>query len=83
MREQQSAEKDVTVPASLVEDIHYHLSRYDGATSKTDAGRHLANLWSAVHDLTSWHPGYDINSGTMPWERDDEDLSTSPEQADQ
>jgi hypothetical protein len=63
----------VTVPADLIEDIHYHLTCFDKATSQTNAGHHLIELWNKVGDLTSWHPGFDANSGTLPWERGDDE----------
>ncbi len=62
----------VEVPADLIEDIHYHLSIYDTATSKSRSGHHLTELHNKVSDLTTWHPGHDVEHGTMPWEREDE-----------
>jgi hypothetical protein len=66
-----SVETDVNVPVDLIEDIHYHLTRYDKATSRANAAYHLVELWNKVGDLTTWHPGHDVNSGTLPWQRDD------------
>lgn len=33
--------------------------------------RALVALSDAMSDLRSWLPGYDSQSGTMPWERED------------
>lgn len=66
------SEKMVEIPEELIEDIHYHLNRYDSTDSRVNAGYHLSELFNKVGDLTSWHSGYDINSGTMPWERQDD-----------
>jgi len=65
-------DKMVAVPESLIEDIHYHLHRYDTEKSKASAGHHLSELFNRVSDLTSWHSGFDVDTGTMPWEREDE-----------
>lgn len=31
----------------------------------------VVHLRDAMSDLVSWLPGYDPDSGTMPWERED------------
>ena len=61
----------VEVPAELIEDIKYHLNRFDESKSRANAGHHLIELFNKVGDLTSWHPGYDADTGTLPYERED------------
>ena len=65
------SDKMVEIPEGLIEDIHYHLSRYDDTKSRANAGHHLIELFNKVGDLTTWHSGYDSESGTLPWQRED------------
>lgn len=61
-----------TVPVDLIEDVHYHYASYVAGGRLDNQARHLTELANKVSDLSSWHPGYDMNSGTLPWERDDD-----------
>lgn len=63
----------VNVPEELIEDIQYHLQMYNTTNSKANAGYHLIELFNRVGDLSSYHSGYDINTGTLPWERENEE----------
>lgn len=60
----------VVIPETLIEDIAYHLSCYDNARSKTNSAHHLTELFNKVSDLKTWHKEYDVETGTMPWERE-------------
>lgn len=68
-----NADTMVEVPAELIEEIQYHLHMYDNSKSKANAGHHLVELFNRVGDLSTYHPGYDENAGTLPWEREDEE----------
>lgn len=59
------------VPEELIEDIHYHLNRYNESKTRSGAGHHLIELFNKVNDLTTWHSGFDVETGTMPWQRED------------
>lgn len=61
----------VEVPAELIADIKYHLTCYNTTKSRTNAGYHLTELFNKVHDLATWHPGYEYETGTLPYERED------------
>jgi len=66
-------DKMVSVPETLIEDVQYHLHRYNRATDRANAGHHLIELFNKVGDLSTWHSGYDERTGTLPWEREDEE----------
>lgn len=68
-----NADTMVEVPEDLIEDIQYHLHMYDNAKSKANAGHHLMELFNRVGDLSSYHSGYDERTGTLPWERAEEE----------
>lgn len=65
-------DKMVEIPEDLIEDIQYHLHCYDNAKSRANAGHHLNELFNKVGDLSTWHSGYDTDTGTLPWEREDD-----------
>lgn len=69
------SDKEATVPESLIEDIHYHLTCYDNAKSRANAAYHLVELMNKVSDLSTYHSGYMYESGTLPWQREDQDNS--------
>lgn len=60
------------VPADLIESIDYFLTSFDKSRTHTNAGYNLIELFNAVSELKSWHPGYDIDTGTLPYEREEE-----------
>ena len=68
-----NADTMVEVPEELIEDIQYHLHMYDNSKSRANAGHHLVKLFNRVGDLTTYHSGYDANTGTLPWERAEEE----------
>lgn len=65
--------KMVEVPEELIEEIHYRLTCYDNSATRSNAGHHLNELFNDVSQLITWHSGYDYNSGTMPWQREDDE----------
>lgn len=59
--------------ADAIEEVYYHFQCYTQANSDlVNRAHHLMELQNAVGDLASFHPGYDIDSGTMPYEREDD-----------
>ena len=66
-------DKTVEIPETLIEDIQYHLHCYDTSSSRANAGHHLSELFNKVNDLSTWHSGYDERTGTLPWQREDND----------
>jgi hypothetical protein len=39
----------------------------------TDQAQALVDLSNAMHDLRTWIPGYDYETGSLPWERELDD----------
>lgn len=66
-------DKRAPVPETLIEDIDYRLQSYDKSASRSNAGHHLIELQNLVSQLKTWHSGYQYESGTLPWEREDWD----------
>lgn len=68
-----SKEPTLADAADAIEEVAY---RFDMLTqpnsSLVNQAHHLMKLADAVGDLKSWHPGYDANKGTLPYEREDE-----------
>lgn len=63
------------LPRSLdaLENVVYYFDRYTSAQTLKDQAGHLIELSNAVSGLRSFHPGYDPDSNTMPWDREDDD----------
>lgn len=63
-----------TLPGSLdaLESVIYHFDRYLQAVNLQRQAEYLVELGDAMDDLRTYHPGYDVRSGTMPWDREDE-----------
>lgn len=63
------------IPGSLesLENVVYYFDLYARAESVADQAGYLIELSNAVDDLRSFHPGYDLDSGTMPWEREEDE----------
>lgn len=61
----------VPVTVGALEEVIYHFQMYvrDGG-SLINRAHHLVELQNAVGDLSSYHPGYNVDNGTMPWERE-------------
>lgn len=54
------------------EDADYAWDLYRNAKTLYDQAEALIKLANAMACLRTWLPGYDANSGTLPWERDDD-----------
>lgn len=61
------------LPGSLgsLENVVYYFDLYVHADSVLERAEYLVELSNAVDDLRSFHPGYDLDTGTMPWDRED------------
>lgn len=57
--------------AGIEADYRWHLFR--NAKTPYDQADALIGLSNAMSDLRSWLPGWDFETGTMPWEREDEE----------
>lgn len=58
-----------------VETAVYRWRRYCRDASVLGQADNLLRLQNAMSDLTSWLPGYDYNTDTLPWEREDLELA--------
>lgn len=67
------SDKTATIPEELIEEIQYRLFMYNRTTDKANEGHHLIELFNHVSDLSTYHSGYDDRTGTLPWEREDEE----------
>ena len=71
--------KNMTTPEPLsgslesLENVVYYFDLYAQAENVADQAGYLIELSNAVDDLRSFHPGYDLDSGTMPWEREEDE----------
>ncbi len=55
------------------EEVMYQWHLFSKATTPVLAANYLVELSNAMSDLQTYHPGWDYKTGTMPWERDDDD----------
>jgi hypothetical protein len=53
--------------AALEAEYRWHL--FVTAKDPLSQAMAITDLSNAMHDLTTWLPGYDPNTGTMPWDR--------------
>lgn len=60
------------VVEGLIEEVHYRLECVDSSSNLSNRAHHWIELQNAMSDLITWHSGYDVNSGTLPWQREDE-----------
>jgi len=63
----------LAAPVGLIEDIIYKFDQYANTATELERARLLLSLNDNITSLKTWHPGYDYDYGTMPWERDDEE----------
>lgn len=54
--------------AAIEADYRWHL--FTNARTPLDQAMALTDLSNAMHDLRTFLPGYDYESGTLPWERE-------------
>lgn len=66
-------EGGVAAPHELLIDVIYHFQSYVEATRLDNQAHHLVELCNKMSDLKSWLPDYDSNTGTIAYERDDEE----------
>lgn len=59
--------------ADLIEEIDYNFESYSSARDLVTQAHYLTKLRDNVSDLKTWHAGYDLRTGTLPWERSDEE----------
>lgn len=51
-------------------DVVYWADRYMHTREPIDQANALVELHNHISDLKTWLPGYDVESGTMPWDRE-------------
>jgi hypothetical protein len=56
--------------ADAIEEVDYRWHLYATARNVIDQAQALTDFGNAFSDLRTWHPGYDANHGTLPWERE-------------
>lgn len=56
-----------------LEEVHYQWHLFSNATRPYDQADALIKLNDAIHDLSTYHPTYDGDNGTLGWEREDSD----------
>lgn len=55
-----------------IEEVAYRFAMFTQPNSDmVNRAHHLMKLAEAVSDLKSWHPEYDADKGTLPYERED------------
>lgn len=70
MSEQERAQKFDDVQEAI-EEVHWRFALLCGATNPLAQAHSLTNLADAVSDLATWHDSWDVDSGTLSWERED------------
>ena len=55
-----------------VADVLYRYDQFVDATTELNRATRLVDLNNAVDDLRSWHPGFDADTDTMPWDRNED-----------
>lgn len=55
---------------AALDEVHYRWHLLAHSRNILDQSDALLQVSNTLHDLTTWHPGYEYNSGTLPWERD-------------
>lgn len=66
-------DEDAAVPLDLIADIAYSWWQWQRATHPLERAQPLIDLSNRLSDLRSYHPRWDIETGTMPWEREEDD----------
>lgn len=59
--------------AEALEEVDYRWHLYTHAKTLPEQGEALIALSNAWSDMRSWHPGFDGDHGTLPWEREADD----------
>lgn len=63
----------IAIPKEVFDDVVYHFECYYNARTPQAQAHQLVKLAEAVGTMKTWHPGYDLEYDTMPWDRDDEE----------
>ena len=58
--------------ADALEEVQYHFQCYVTTKDELNKAYHLIELSNRMGDLSTYHPGYDLDTGTLPWEREDD-----------
>lgn len=53
-------------------EVAYRWDCFQSANNPVDQADQLVELSNAISDLKSWLPEFDIETGTMPWDREEE-----------
>lgn len=53
-------------------EVVYRWDCFQSANNPVDQAHQLVELSNAISDLKSWLPEFDIETGTMPWNREEE-----------
>lgn len=59
-----------------IEAVHNVWSRFRDTTEPVSQAARLVELNDAIFDLITYHPTWDFESGTLGWERTDDDTDT-------
>lgn len=54
------------------EEVEYQFHNFAHSKDELVRADALIKLSNAVFDLKTWLPGFDADTGTLPWEREDE-----------
>ena len=54
-----------------LEEVHHQWQTYREATDPVTQAHRLTQVDAAISDLATYHPSYDLDTGTLGWERDD------------
>lgn len=67
-----STEVTLADAADAIEEVYYRFQCLTQPNSDlVNRAHHLVELQNAVSDLATFHPGYDVDTGTMQYERED------------
>lgn len=63
------------LPGALdaAENVLYYIDQLRDAKTLGEQADAFVALQNAASDLKSFHPEFDLNSGTMPWDREDQE----------
>lgn len=59
--------------AEAIEEVDYRMHLLANAKTIMDMGEAMSQLYDAISQLNSWHPGYSYDGATLPWERKADD----------
>lgn len=53
-----------------IEALHHAFETWSTSTTPTGQASALVDLTNALGDMFSWHPGWEVETATMPWQRE-------------